>query len=53
VGKYADMVVLDRNPLKIDKDDIRRIRVVATMMGGQVTYTEIPEYDTVEPPHQE
>jgi predicted amidohydrolase YtcJ len=53
VGKYADMVVLDRNPLKVDKNDIRRIRVVATMMGGQVTYTEIPEYDTVEPPHQE
>lgn len=50
VGKYADMVVLDKNPLKVDTDAIRDIRVVTTIRGGTITYTEIPEYDRVDPP---
>jgi len=48
-GKYADMVVLDKNPLKVEKDAIRNIRVITTIRGGLVTYTEIPEYDRDDP----
>ena len=52
VGKYADFVVLDRNPLKIDVKDIRHLRVVGTVCGGRLTYADTPEYDRVEPPHE-
>jgi predicted amidohydrolase YtcJ len=38
VGKLADFVVLDRNPLKIDKMEIRDIRVLATLLRGRQTY---------------
>jgi len=50
VGKFADFVVLDRNPLKIDPNEIRKTRVLATVRGGLVTYSDVPEYDRVEPP---
>jgi predicted amidohydrolase YtcJ len=50
VGKFADFVVLDRNPLKIDPDDIRNIRVLATIRGGMITYSDVPEYDRIDPP---
>ena len=51
VGKFADFVVLDKNPLKVDEDIIRDLRIVATVRGGRVTYADTPEYDRVEPPH--
>lgn len=35
VGKLADMVVLDQNPLKIDKMQIRGIRVLETLKEGE------------------
>ena len=50
VGKFADFVVLDRNPLKIAPDEIRNVRVLATVRGGMITYSDVPEYDRVEPP---
>lgn len=37
-GKLADMIVLDRNPLKIDAMSISKTRVLATMVGGRVVY---------------
>ncbi len=49
-GKYADFVVLDKNPLKVDVDDIRHIQVLTTVLGGKVTYSDVPEYDRTEPP---
>jgi len=49
-GKFADFVVLDRNPLKVDPDDIRNIRVIATVRGGMITYSDVPEYDRIDPP---
>lgn len=49
-GKFADFVVLDKNPLKIDPDEIRNIRVLVTVRGGLITYSDIPDYDRVEPP---
>ncbi|WP_116474367.1 amidohydrolase [Zobellella maritima] len=36
VGKFADMVVLDEDPLQIPAERLRDIRVHATVLGGQV-----------------
>ena len=47
VGKLADFVVLDRNPLKVDPDAIRTIHVKATVCGGRVTFADTPEHDHV------
>jgi predicted amidohydrolase YtcJ len=41
VGKLADMVVLDANPLTIDPVKIKDIEVLATIVGGNVVYGEI------------
>ncbi len=49
-GKFADFVVLDQNPLKIDPDKIRDIHVLATVRGGTVTFADVPEYDRIDPP---
>lgn len=38
VGKRADLVVLDRNPLTVDVTEIHSIRVVATMKDGKIIY---------------
>jgi predicted amidohydrolase YtcJ len=34
-GKLADLVVLDRDPLGIDPDELDRVRPTATMLGGE------------------
>ena len=52
-GKFADFVVLDRNPLKVDPDEIRNIHVMATVRGGLITYSDVPEYDRIKPPGKE
>ena len=36
-GKYADVVVLDRNLFKAD-EEIRETTVVMTMFGGKIIY---------------
>ena len=38
VGKLADMVVLDANPLKVDLNDIKDITVLTTIKNGAVVY---------------
>lgn len=38
VGKMADFVVLDKNPLKVDKMDIKNIKVLKTIKEGNVIY---------------
>lgn len=38
VGKRADLVLLDANPLKIDKMAIRDIRVLETIKDGETIY---------------
>lgn len=38
VGKLADLVMLDKNPLKIDPKDIKDIQVVKTIKEGQLVY---------------
>src|SRR5688572_9082866 len=37
-GKYADLLVLDRDYLTVPADDIKDIRPVITMVGGRVVY---------------
>ncbi len=38
VGKFADLIVLDRNPLQIPAEDIAHIQVLETVVGGNVVY---------------
>jgi predicted amidohydrolase YtcJ len=38
VGKLADMVLLDNDPTAIDPEKIKDIRVLQTIVGGEVRY---------------
>jgi predicted amidohydrolase YtcJ len=38
VGKLADLVILDQNPLKIDPVRIKEIKVVETIKEGKTIY---------------
>ena len=37
-GKYADLLVLDRDYLKVAEDQIKDIKPVLTMVGGRIVY---------------
>lgn len=37
-GKFADLIVIDRNPLQIAEDDIANVRVLETVVGGRTVY---------------
>jgi hypothetical protein len=37
-GKMADLVVLDRDPLMVSPEQIRKIKVLATVVGGRIVY---------------
>ena len=37
-GKRADLVILDRNPLKVDKMEVRDIQVMETIKDGVTLY---------------
>ena len=39
VGKYADLAVLSHNPLNVEPDKIKDIKVVMTIVGGKVVYS--------------
>ncbi|KYF61177.1 hydrolase [Sorangium cellulosum] len=39
VGKFADMIVLDQNFLQIPEDDLGKIQVLMTIVGGKTVYT--------------
>lgn len=39
VGKLADMIVLDRNPMSIPAEDIANVRVLRTVVGGRTVYS--------------
>jgi len=38
VGKLADFVILDRNPMKIPKEEIKEIRVLETIIRGKTIF---------------
>ena len=40
VGKLADLVILDRNPLTVDPSKIMEIRVVETIKAGTTIYPQ-------------
>lgn len=40
-GKYADMVVLDRDPLTIEAEELIEMRVLATVLGGKIEYRSL------------
>jgi predicted amidohydrolase YtcJ len=42
VGKLADLIVLDRNVLKIPADEIARVKVLETVVGGTEVYAAAP-----------
>jgi predicted amidohydrolase YtcJ len=37
-GKYADVIVVSGNPLTTPADDLRRLSVLATLVGGRVEF---------------
>jgi predicted amidohydrolase YtcJ len=43
VGNFADLIVLDRNPLKIPAEDIANVRVLETMIGGRTVYEALAQ----------
>lgn len=38
VGKYADLIIIDRNPLRVPANEISQIRVLATFVGGVLVW---------------
>jgi predicted amidohydrolase YtcJ len=38
-GKLADLVVLDRDPLAVDVEELRTLRPRATFLGGRAVFT--------------
>jgi predicted amidohydrolase YtcJ len=41
-GRYADLVVLDRDPFACEPEELRWVQVVATMLGGRWTHNPPP-----------
>ncbi len=48
VGKSADMIVLDRNPLSIPPTDIRNTKVLCTVLEGKTVYERSVVYEETE-----
>ena len=40
IGKVADFIILDKNPLKIDPMELENLKVVTTYKGGKVVYNK-------------
>ena len=39
-GKFADLIILDRNPFNIASTDIHKIKVLTTIVGGKIVYKQ-------------
>jgi hypothetical protein len=39
-GKWADLVVIDKDYLEMDEDQIAQINPLLTIVGGKITYSE-------------
>jgi predicted amidohydrolase YtcJ len=42
-GKWADLVVLDRNLFEVDRYDIHKVRPIAVVMDGRFVHGELPK----------
>ncbi|MFO7836973.1 MAG: amidohydrolase [Candidatus Thorarchaeota archaeon] len=40
-GKLADLVVLDRNPLEIPRENLKNVKTLLTVLGGKITYNAL------------
>ncbi len=41
-GKLADLVVLDRDPLRTPREELRNVKTVMTIVGGKIVYDRPP-----------
>jgi predicted amidohydrolase YtcJ len=41
-GKLADMIVLDADPLEIEAEKLRNVKVDLTIIGGRIVYERSP-----------
>ena len=39
-GKLADFVILDRDIMTVDIDDVKETQVLQTYLGGQIVYDQ-------------
>lgn len=44
VGKLADLIVVDRDPLTIPAPDIAKVVVLETLVGGSTVYSAMPQH---------
>lgn len=40
-GKLADLVILDKDPFRTPKEELKEIKVLATMVGGEFNYEKV------------
>lgn len=46
VGKVADFVILDRDPIKVDPQEIKNIKVVETIKSGKSIFPKLEQTDS-------
>ena len=42
VGKFADLIVLDKNFMQVPEDELGRNQVLLTLVGGKVVWAKAP-----------
>ena len=40
-GKLADLIILDKNPLKVDKQDLRNVKVLENIKNGNTIWRRL------------
>lgn len=49
IGKIADLVILDRNPLKVAPETIKEIKIVETIKNGKTIYPAPADFESTTP----